>query len=192
MLSSQQGAILVRLVRINWDVYLKCRIIGSTTGLGRGPENCNLTNAPCYLGSWELQHHMSLRPGPPQPSWLLAETCMDYFVVFLSGTSDPHYFPLSLEDLLIVPSSHLQDLLCFSWFLHDLQASVQLWTHSHSCRRGGGGREHLTHRQLWVMELMCYWSQGMTRKDLVPEDGQENGHRKMVIIEAIHLLSADE
>ena len=46
MLSSQQGAILARLVRINWDVYLKCRIIGSITGLGRGPENCNLTNAP--------------------------------------------------------------------------------------------------------------------------------------------------
>lgn len=53
-------------------------------------------------------------------------------------------------------------------------------------------REHLTHGQLWVMELMCYWSQGMARKDLVPEDGQENEHRKTVIIEAIHLLSADE
>jgi len=57
---------------------------------------------------------MSLRAGPPQPSSLLAETCVGYFVVVLSGTSDPHYFPFSLEDLLIVPSSHLQDFLCFS------------------------------------------------------------------------------
>ena len=144
MLSSQQGAILARLVRINWDVYLKCRIIGSITGLGRGPENCNLTNAPCYLGSWELQHHISLRAGPPWPSSLLAETCMDYFVVFLSGTSDPHYFPLSLEDLLIVPSSHLQDFLCFSWFLHDLQAWVELWTHRH-CYAGVGEEEGASH-----------------------------------------------
>jgi len=56
----------------------------------------------------------------------------------------------------------------------------------------GRRREHLTPGQHWVMELICYWSQGMARKDLVPEDGQENEHRKTVIIKAIHLLSADE
>ena len=38
-----------------------------------------------------------------------------------------------------------------------------------------------THRRHWLMELTQYWALGMVIKDVVPEDGLENEHKKTMI-----------